>query len=457
MKNKIFWIVLGLSLLSGCEGFLDEKPSKRIIVPTTIDDLYSILAHTDRMNRDINLGVLLSDDMFTTDQGYLAFINNFTRDAYKWKQEIYEVTGGNVFWNIPYAVIFHSNLIIETTETINPRNETDRADLRNLRGIALFHRASALSALLQFFAPPVITEMDLQKRAIPLKLNSDVNDHQGLAMIGEVYERVFLDLIEAESLLPQIQSTPIFPNKSAANGLMARLHLILGNYTQSLEYSQKIMDENYSLMKFEEIANDVTLPLSGFQYPIPVLNEEILYYGNGGSSQSFTSPLSYVNNELIDQYDDQDLRKHLYFTTSDESGNKNFVGHFTGNFQLFTGIALDEIYLINSESLARLNRGQEGLDILNSLLQTRYVSGSFSPINYESEEQALERILIERRKSLTFRGYLRWTDLRRFLKDPSWEGPQPREVMGETFSLGTDPDRYFITIPLNELELNPAL
>lgn len=457
MKNKSILIILGLFLIAACEGFLDERPSKRIIVPTTIDDLYSILANTDIVNNGINLGVIFSDDMFTTDEGYLSFINDFTRDAYKWEKELTEVNGANGYWNSPYRVMFHANLIIETSEGIDPRNETEADDIRNLRGIAMFHRAHALSELLQFFAPPVLSEADLQKPGIPIKMNTDVNDHQSLSTVGEVYDRIFQDLGEAETLLPQTQTTTIYPNKSATNGLMARLHLILGNYEQALEYSQKVLDRNYELMQYEDIAKDLEFPLPMFEYPIPVFNQEIIFYGNGGSSQSFTSPLSFVDNGLIDQYVENDLRKHLYFTSSDGSGNLNFIGHYTGNFQHFSGIALDEIYLINAECLSRLNRGQEGLDVLNLLLESRYRTATFEPILYESEAQSLQIILNERRKSLVFRGYSRWSDMRRFLKESWWEGPGQRMVFGDTYEIGLDPERYFIVIPLNELELNPAL
>ncbi|TVP50552.1 MAG: RagB/SusD family nutrient uptake outer membrane protein, partial [Mongoliibacter sp.] len=103
------------------------------------------------------------------------------------------------------------------------------------------------------------------------------------------------------------------------------------------------------------------------------------------------------------------------------------------------------------------NRGQEGLGILNELLISRYKEGTFEPILYESKEQALSVILEERRKSLVFRGYSRWTDLRRFLREPDWNGPSGRTVMGETYDLGLDPSNYYLQIPINEIELNPAL
>lgn len=457
MKNIKLYFLIVLILISSCEGFLDERPSKGIIVPTTIDDLYSILANTQRINREINLGILLADDMFTNDQGYLTFINDFTRDAYKWKQEIFEVTGGNAFWNIPYITIFHANFILETVSEINPRNENDINDLRNLRGMALFHRANALTGLLQFFAPPVLTESDLQKRAIPIKLNSDVNDHQGLATIGEVYNRIFLDLEESMELLPETQSTVVHPGKLAVYGLLARIHLILGNYSEALNFSQKILDKKSDLLGYSEIFENTSFPIVGLQYPIPVLNNELIYFSSGGAFQSFTSPLSFVDRELVNSYSENDLRKFLFFNNPNQDGNVNFIGHYTGNFELFSGIALDEVYLIKSECLARLNRGKEGLDVLNSLLETRFRKGTYLPEEYLSETQSLSKILEERRKSLVFRGYLRWVDMRRLLKDPEWNGPKPRVVMGETFSIGTDPTRYFIIIPPNEFELNPAL
>lgn len=457
MKNKTLMLLLGLVLISACEGFLDEKPSKRIIVPTTIDDLYSILANVSVMNRDINLGIIMSDDMFTTDEGYLSFPNDFIRDAYKWQMELYEVDGGNNSWSVGYRVIFHSNLILETIEGIHPLNESEAEDINNLRGISLFHRASALSGLMQFFAPPVLLVSDLQKPGIPIKLDTDVNNHQGISTVGEVYDRIFQDLIEAETFLPQIQSTPLYPNKAAANGMMARLHLILGNYALALEYSQSALDHGYELMDYQDIAQNFEFPLPMFQYPIPVLNKEIIYYGTGGSSPAFTSVFSFVTRELTDLYNENDLRRYLYFTSSDDSGNQNFIGHYTGDFEQFSGLALDELYLIKAECLARLNRAEEGIEVLNELLETRFMPGTYEPIEFFSDEQALDSILLERRKTLVFRGYSRWSDMRRFLKNTTWEGPPSRTVLGETYELGLSPEHYTVAIPLKEFELNPGI
>lgn len=459
MKTKftaLKMIVLSLIVL-GCDGFLDEKPSKRIIVPSTIGDMYSILANTRIMNNDINLGVILSDDMITNDQGYLSFLNDFTRNAYKWENELFEPDGSNVFWNIPYGIIFHSNLILEKVGTIRPRNESEEFDILNLRGIALFHRANAYASLLQFFTYPIIETNDLQRPGIPLKLNSDVNDLQGRSKIGEVYDQIFNDLQEAKELLPSVQPSRIYPNKYAAYGLEARLQLILGNFEKALELSEVVLSNNRDLLNFEELSKGFTLPITTMQFTIPVLNKEILYYGNGGSSQAFTSPLSFVANELVEQYADGDLRKSLYFSSPLNVINKNFIGHFTGNFELFTGVAMDELYLINSECHARLGNTQKALEVLDKLLKSRFRNDKFMTSISNSPSQALELILKERRKTLVFRGYLRWSDLRRFLKEEFWVQPLPRVVEGRVYQLDRNPERYLLKFPLNEMDLNPAL
>ena len=456
MKNKIIVIILGLFVMSACEGFLDEKPSKRIIVPTTIDDLYSIVANVPVMNFGIALGVILSDDMFTNDDGYRSFSIDFWRDAYKWNRELFDVDGSNGFWFTPYRTIFHTNLIIETAKEIQPFNQRQEEDLQNLRGMALFYRANAHASLLQFFSRPVLNSNDLLLPGIPIKLNTDVNDHPPVSSIGNVYDQIFEDLTEALSLLPDSQPSVLRPSKIAVYSLLARLYLILGDYQKAFENSSKVLESNFSLMKFEEIASGKQFPLPMFQNPIPVLNKEIIYFEYGGSTQFLTSPLSFIATDLIEKYDENDWRKLLYFTPAPNSGNFNFNGHYTGDFQHFSGIALDEIFLINAESLARLNRGSEGLEILNQLLITRYKTGTFQPILFESNEQAINVILEERRKSLVFRGYSRWTDLRRFLKDPNWEGPQKRLVIDQSYELGLEPKNYYLVIPPNEIELNPA-
>jgi hypothetical protein len=61
---------------------------------------------------------------------------------------------------------------------------------------------------------------------------------------------------------------------------------------------------------------------------------------------------------------------------------------------------MDELYLIAAESYARTNDIAHAMDMLNSLLITRWKTGTFVPFSASTKEEALQIIKEERRKEL---------------------------------------------------------
>ena len=52
--------------LTACDGFLDEKPNKSILVPETVADFEAIIDNYDNINITPILPFMLSDDYWTT-------------------------------------------------------------------------------------------------------------------------------------------------------------------------------------------------------------------------------------------------------------------------------------------------------------------------------------------------------------------------------------------------------
>ena len=81
----------------------------------------------------------------------------------------------------------------------------------------------------------------------------------------------------------------------------------------------------------------------------------------------------------------------------------------------FTGVAVDELYLIRAEAYARLNNTTAALIDLNTLLESRWKTGTFNPVTASDANEVLKKILLERRKELLFRDS-RWSDIKRLNK-----------------------------------------
>ena len=112
---------------------------------------------------------------------------------------------------------------------------------------------------------------------------------------------------------------------------------------------------------------------------------------------------------------------------------------------------------IRAECAARAGNKDAALNDLNQLLKHRWDSMYvFNPVTAASAEDALDSVLMERRKELAFRG-LRWSDLRRLnnegAKDTIYHG-----LNGQVHRLSPGSLNYILPIPPDVLDFNkPAM
>ena len=92
---------------------------------------------------------------------------------------------------------------------------------------------------------------------------------------------------------------------------------------------------------------------------------------------------------------------------------------------------------------------------INSLLRKRWRRGSFTGYPAGSAGDALDTVLLERRKELAFRG-LRWTDLRRLNKEGA-NITLTRILNGTTYTLAPNGLNYTLPIPPDVISLNKAI
>jgi AAA+ ATPase superfamily predicted ATPase len=88
---------------------------------------------------------------------------------------------------------------------------------------------------------------------------------------------------------------------------------------------------------------------------------------------------------------------------------------------------------------------------LNHLLVRRWKTGTFVPFTAATAEEALDLILLERRKELVFRG-VRWMDLKRLNK----EGRNielVRNLDGQIYRLAPNDLRYAMAIPKDIIQM----
>lgn len=432
-------LILAWALIACDDSFLDKKPNKSIVIPTTLDDLQALLDNAAVMNISPGLHQLGTDDLFTNDAGF-AFLTNATeRNSYTWAKDFYEGINSVGDWRIPYQQVFYANIVLETLPAINI-TASNQNRWKEIKGSALFLRAHAFYSIAQVFAPPFQTGPTAL--GIPLRTTADVNAPVVRASIKVTYDKILNDLLEAEQLLPLTSAYKTRPTKVAARALLARTSLTIEDYPNAELYASTALEETSFLLDYNTINPSVARP-------IPRMNDEILFYSSMVTYRYTASTQLFVDTTLFSTYHLNDIRRAAFFQLR-ATNRYTFKGSYTGTAALFSGISNGEVYLIRAESRVRNGNIQGALDDLNILLTKRWKTGTFSPIAQSDPQSLLDIILLERQKELVFRG-TRWTDLRRLNFDPNRAITLHRKVNGNNYSIPPKDLRYTFPIPPDEI------
>jgi len=447
MKKTIFPMLALLLAIYGCEAFLDEKPSKSLVVPQTVRELEGLLDNTNfQMNNSPSLIFSGTDDFWTTDEGYISFNSIPDQNAYLWKEEIYDTPEASD-WVVSYRQIFYANVVLDEADRIVAESEHSKRELNELRARALFVRGKALFDLAGEFAPVYRSETAETDLGLVIRTIPKITDKQGRASLKETYRSIISDVEKAEPDLPDTEIFPTQPTRTSAQALLARIYLAMSDYENANKWAKIALTSANAPLDYNQFSSSGT-------FSFLVFNKETIFYSVMTSQQFHFSNLTFVDPVLYNSYDSTDLRKTLYYRkpTATAAGFV-FRGSYSGDYALFSGLTTGELYLILAETEVRLGRTDQGLEYLNALLPFRYKAGTFTPYSSFTQQESLDLVLRERRKELAFRG-TRWNDLRRLNLNAEGGITLSRTIAGETFSLQPNSPRYVFPIPEDELKLN---
>jgi len=240
-------------------------------------------------------------------------------------------------------------------------------------------------------------------------------------------------------------------SRPATLALLARVYLSMRKYDSAKVYADSLLVLNPPLLAYDSLA-------VGSPFPFAKQNKEILYQAAfvqyNGARQVLTG-LVYGSDCLVDSflarsYDSSDLRPALcYVHYGTDSLGLN--GTYTGSIFPFGGLATDEVYLIRAECEARVGDTIGAASDLKTLLTKRWKTGKFKGIVFGSQQGAINAVLLERRKELTFRN-VRWSDLRRLNKE-NYNITLTRKTNGSVATLPSKDKRYVLPIPPDVLRL----
>lgn len=399
MRKIIFYSSLLLcTILTGCDKFLIEKPRKGLVVPETIEQLLSLMRKENESMQDPTFGEISTDDYYW-DNADLNSKTEPVRKAYSWQQK--DVFGSESLteWLFHYRFIYFANTVLEKLSDIKPVG-SEVAEWNKAKGEALFYRGKFLYDLAIIWASAYNTPNRANELGMPIRLNTNFNERSYRSSLTNTYAQIIKDIEESITYLPDVAEHVTRPSKLAARAMAARIYLSMGDYEKALIHAEDVLKMKSELLDFRTLSASVA-------FPFPVFNKEVIFH----SYMQFSVFSFYVNPSLWDSYSPDDLRKTLYFDFQN-TGIANFKGSYYARSTLFSGLAVDEMYLIAAECHTRGVGLGIAKEYMHHLLAHRYKKDKAPILTSLSKEDLLDFILNERRKELVFRG-VRWGDVKR--------------------------------------------
>ena len=442
-------------MLTGCNNYLDIKP-KGEKIPTTVSDYETLLNYESVQKVSDTYPAYLTDDVFLPDVAEgtatpgLNSVDQSIRNLYLFKKEVFGDAQDDGFWFASYNRIYYYNTVIDNIMNADGSDEQQKL---SIRAEALISRALEYLYLVNGYAKYYDVRTAESDPGVPLILDEDISKKNLVrASVKDVYAQIQSDLQTALPNLPmQAKGNAFRASKAAGYGVLAKMYLYMGNYAEALKAANEVLEINNSLLDLKKYA--VVKPQSSIgrtNVPQDIDNPENIYikfapYVYGLSSKVFGS------DELISLFSEDDMRLQVYFT-------KNFRNIPTDKYvwapylRANLAVSSPEIYLIAAECEAREGSIERAIALINKLRDNRIKNNT--DIVATDRNDALQKVLEERRRELAMSGMVRYIDLKR-LNQESQFAKTVTHVTGEgTFSLEPNSPLYVLPIPAKVMRFN---
>ncbi|TWF38973.1 SusD-like starch-binding protein associating with outer membrane [Chitinophaga polysaccharea] len=459
--NKIYRLLPGmalLTLLSSCDKYLNEPPSKTSsLVVTTTAQLNALLNNYSTFYQEGNRTAIYStDDADLPLDLYNARPSTFSMAQVEftlWDINNLPDDGRESFWSGEYKKIFNANMALSYADKVTG-TEDEKAVIK---ADAHFIRAYSYWVLANTYCLP-FTDANKQEAGLPLKLGTGFEEPVVRQPLEKVYSLIESDLAEALKTPVSLTGggTPRHwrASKAGVNGFAARYYLNRNNYTEALKYANAALTEYSQLVDYNtemKYGNDGNVTINAgtpnaqtvtIKYPYTHNNQsdmtdmigwkEFLYF-----RMLYHESWWYIPSKaLLDLYDqDHDLRYeyHIVENYSYDRGLIKPAYSYPGYIFFFkdripSGPTVAEMLLIKAECQARANNISDAMTAVNTLRAKRMKPGPWVNLTAAGKDAAIKLILEERRREMPFTQ--RWFDIRRLNNN---EDPNDDVVLNRTF------------------------
>jgi len=424
--------------LGACKKFLEVQP-KGVLIPEKTGD-YEGLLNSPTMNNTFSISQLsFADDVYNP---FDQLNQTAAANCYYWRPVItISETSNPEIWGPGYRAIYDANVIIN--RVMESQGGTEAQKL-SIKGEALVVRAHCYLEMLAVFAKVYNPATAATDPGLPLVNNLDVTDQvPGRSTLKETFDYILNDVLTAIPSLPATNVNRYRVTSYVAYALLSRIYLYMGDFPNALKYTELVLKGPHSLLDYTTYTNKN-------QIPVYDLNPEVLWQrGSGGGS----AVNMLYSDDLKGYFNSTDIR-YSFLVTSVPRGvlRSSLPGRYT------YGIGFPEMYLTKAELLARDGKTSDAMVLVNMLRKKRIKPASYTDQTAATPEEALLKVLAERRRELAFSG-IRWFDMKRL--DREGRIPEVKRINATTAeveaSLPPHSPNYTFEIPIRVLNFNPGM
>lgn len=478
----LYLFIIGLLLSnSSCKkDYLNTSPTSAVTEQTVFSTTSNAMIALNGIHRIMWVQYFNQDEagqgsmMIDIDNLGEDLLNNSTASAtfyqatYRWDAHR-NANSGLVYFGyyFYYRIIANANMLINNVDqATGPDSEK-----KMIKGEALAYRAWAHFMLVQLFGKRYDAAAKPNTQlGVPLML-MNVKEGQPRATVEEVYTQVNKDLDDAiTNLTGYARAFKSHLNINVVKGIKARVALTMQDWTNAAKFALEAR-QGFSLMStaqylegFSSAANPEWM--WGSIIPSDQGTFFFSFYAymssNFSSNATRTNPRS-INSNLYNAISATDVRKQLWSpagVTPPASGTRfpyTSVKFKVKDAAISIGdvpyMRVAEMYLIEAEANARLNKNTEAQDALFTLVKTRDASYVKST---KTGNDLIAEIMLQRRIELWGEGF-RFLDLKRTNSSLDRTGANHNASIAVTLQVPAGDKRWEWLIPQAEINANPAV
>lgn len=458
MKKYFIYSLLSVAVaLTSCEKILDTQPKESVdlegatksidAMKATITAIYNGMQASGYYGRDYIAAMeVLSDNGEIT-----------TSNSNRFVAQGRNTPGSHVgIFTAAYANIFRANFVLKYVDgTAGTATEKNK-----LKGAAYFFRGLLYFDLVKSYARNPAYFVNGFDLGVPIITDAIIDaskiEYPTRAKVVDVYAQIISDLKEAITLLDNAEA-PKKVSKAAAQALLSRANLYIGNWNDAEKYATDALGSGIGTFAADS-ATYVTKWGNGYPEMIFGLNYEASESLGTDCIQSIFYRIlpntGYgditARAELLNDFYPGDRRRNNLMTNQ-VKGSQNVTytlkypngkGTFgTDDIQL---LRVSELYLNRAEARARKTTPDEvgALADLNKIHQR----AGLSALSALTGQDLVDVIWKERRLELAFEGHRLWDILR-----------TGKNLVKGTTTINFDDYKLIAPIPQTEIDTNPKL